>query len=327
MVTSTFALLLILFPLLTSSAFLGLGADILKDKELETYISINSKSWGNDRAALYTYEISSPQQEIVKKGIAFNTNFARTHPTKSLFIDGVLKTSNGDKQVNVFPYRNMQKITCDDHLRNKFQFYANSNFYQFWVDLWASDCKTLANYLDTNRVARQAKLSEVVGKLASYANTYVESNRETTNFNLRTASNTDSISTQEFNIRLTETSIQAFQAETSKRAYEIAEAEKKNVDYTTKAENLRAEIDQNYKNIQGLEESIEKLESDANSHADSKAQYDKNAEDALKKVEELLALLKIEAPGANGLEGLAEELKKSRNIQDFENVLRDILPS
>lgn len=329
-------LFLVLLPVFCSAGFLGLGDDPLKDNELETYMSMNKNSldllfnaWGNHQygSTLYTYELASPQQEPVKQGLVFASDFSQKYDTKDMFLKSSLTTPKGKKSVYVLPYRNMQKIYCNANLRNKIEFYANNTRFDYWLDMWESDCRTLANYFDTNRVARQAKLSEVVGQMSAYADTYIQSQQEFNKFESKTASNVDSISVQQSNIQVTVMSISHFTNESSNKIDEISQAEKKNAEFTTKAEDIKGEIEQDGLLIETLQGNIDEFETQSSGHEENKKLYDENAENSLKRLEELIELLKVEAPGDSELDSVVQLLKKEKDLEGFEKTVRSILPA
>ena len=320
-------LLLILFPLLSYSAFV----DAIRDRELETYISSNSTFFGfivwGEKASLYTYEIQSPQQEGPTKGIVFSTDFTAIQRPNGLFFPSLLKTPSGNRNVSVLPYRTMQKISCNDYLRNKIEFYSNATFYQFWVNLWSSDCHSLANYLDTNRVARQSKLREVVGEMSKYANSYIEASREFMKFGVQTASISDSLLTQQFAERLSTSAISILQNATKAKSADITTAERAHAELTTETESFRSQIEYIHKIIDTNTDSIAKLEEDSTSNAHSKAHYDGNAENELIKAQELLNLLMVEIPNSEELKSLLTELVEKKDLDIFERTLISLLPA
>ncbi len=67
----------------------------VRDKELETYISINENSWENERFSLYTAEIESPQQDAAQKGLLFSKKFSQI---KEKMVSEKMRISLGKKK-------------------------------------------------------------------------------------------------------------------------------------------------------------------------------------------------------------------------------------
>ena len=316
---------LLLLPLLVSSSFLG--ESLVKDHELDTALEVNGAGWSKQRGILYTYELTSPQQEAVKKGIVLSTDFSSEDPTANLMMKTTLVVGSTSKQVYVFPFRNMQAITCSDTGWNRLELYAKKTSYHLWVDLWGDDCRTLASQFDSVRMTRQSKLSQAVKDLSGYANSYITAMQEVANFEAQTNSIENSMNGQNFAIKTTELTIGAFQDQTKAKEQEIAGVMKDISDLNTKVNNLNINILQNQNKVDGLEDSIKKLEGDETSSEDAKETYDKNAADSLKLIEDWLKQLIVEAPTAKELQGLVANLKANKDLTAFDGILRSILPS
>lgn len=315
--------LLCLLPAFSFAGLVG-GATALKDNELETYIAVGTdSSWSDNEAVFYTYEVGNPIQDSVKKGLTFNSNF-KLGP---LLFKSTLNVNSKAKDVYVFPYRSMSKIWCDDHLRNEIRAESNGTSYRFWLDMWASECKILANYLNTNRLNRQSKLKDVVKQLSGYANTYLDSTKEFSNFELKTQSSSSSVDEQQSNIEDTISLIEKLKEEASKKVDQIGSAEKFNAASINQADELKGEIDQNQNEVKGIEETISTFEDESKTHEESQTGYDQNAEASLAKLQELIALLKEEAPENTALESVMNLLKDKNDVEAFEETIRSVLPA
>lgn len=325
-------LLLLLSLLLSSSLSLSLlrskkstllSLFDVRDKELETYISINSKSWDTERLTLYTMEIESPQQEPAKKGISFSGKF---EGIKKQMVTEHMRLGGGEHDVFIFPYRKMQKISCDAKWRNKFQFYAGETLYQFWVDLWQGDCNTLANYFDINRANRQTKLSEAVKGLSSYGSSYIDANGKYDELKKDGVSIGGLVLGQEKDIKKTQESIAALREEAKTKIGEIARKEKENAELAKKNEDLLALMEGNKKMEEALNKAILKLREDSKNNANLKDKYEQDGSQAFGKLVELVELLSKEAVNAD-LGVLVSSLQKNRKLESFETGIRSILPA
>lgn len=268
-------------------------------------------------------EIESPQQEPAKKGISFSGKF---EGIKKQMVTEHMRLGGGEHDVFIFPYRKMQKISCDAKWRNKFQFYAGETLYQFWVDLWQGDCNTLANYFDINRANRQTKLSEAVKGLSSYGSSYIDANGKYDELKKDGVSIGGLVLGQEKDIKKTQESIAALREEAKTKIGEIARKEKENAELAKKNEDLLALMEGNKKMEEALNKAILKLREDSKNNANLKDKYEQDGSQAFGKLVELVELLSKEAVNAD-LGVLVSSLQKNRKLESFETGIRSILPA
>jgi hypothetical protein len=130
-------------------------------------MAFNGGSWTGD-VKIYLKEVDGPSSWPDVRGIVFSSNFGRTN-----FVKYHYNTPNWNLDVYYLPYRNLNSITCNASGSNRAVTSDGTTTYDIWLNVWESECNTIANYMDSNRRSRQSTLAKTAKDLSSYANDYV----------------------------------------------------------------------------------------------------------------------------------------------------------
>jgi len=289
---------------------------------MKTAMKFNGGSWSEDQK-IYLKEIDGPASYPDLRGIVFSTNFG-----KSNFATYTYTAYN----LNVYylPYRNLNQITCNSSGWNRAQTSDGTTSYDIWLDVWESECNTIANYLDANRRSRQATLSTAASNFATYGTDYVTNLSTYESLVAGGKTLTSQISTLSASLLATDSDIAKYTKLSSDTGASVATEQITLSTMQAKSSTLQALISSNNAQKLLIQASLDSLKAQGTSAATSKDTYTKSATDAMTAFNLYLDALKIEAvQDATTLTTIssAKTSLDSLNSDDAKTKINSIIPN